>query len=106
MVGVRCRYGPGHDPATNAIMSAVRARGRCRVRGDNTVRQVPARWRGHLGSLLQWVPQPSRRGRPGAVAARLDHGRRRSQLRRSAQVGPTSQKDASESIGGALEYAR
>ncbi|SDI92727.1 drug resistance transporter, EmrB/QacA subfamily [Frankineae bacterium MT45] len=96
-------------PATNAIMSAVpREKAGAGSAVNNTVRQVAgALGVAVLGSLLA-VSFRTHLGSstPADLATQLDQPTAIvSTLPESAQVTPLVRKDASESIGGALEFA-
>jgi EmrB/QacA subfamily drug resistance transporter len=96
-------------PATNSIMSAVpREKAGAGSAVNNTVRQVAgALGVAILGSLLAVVFR-NQLGvdRPADVAAALDRPPAVvAQMPASARVGAQVSKDASESIGGALEFA-
>ena len=96
-------------PATNSIMSAVpREKAGAGAAVNNTVRQVAgALGVAILGSLLAVIFR-NQLGvdRPAQLAATLDQPAAVvSQLPASARVATHVNKDASESIGGALEFA-
>jgi EmrB/QacA subfamily drug resistance transporter len=108
MVGFGVGLGLVMTPATNAIMSAVpREKAGAGSAVNNTVRQVAGAlgvailgsllavvFRGHLGSDA-----------PAQLAARLDQPASIvSTMPANAQVSTYVRRDASESIGGALEY--
>jgi len=108
MVGFGVGMGLVMTPATNAIMSAVpREKAGAGSAVNNTVRQVAgALGVAILGSLLAVVFR-SHLGSdaPAQLATRLDQPAAVvSTLPANAQVGTYVKKDASESIGGALEY--
>lgn len=96
-------------PATNSIMSAVpREKAGAGSAVNNTVRQVAgALGVAILGSLLAVVFRNQLGAdRPAQVASALDRPPAAvEQMPASARVGAQVTKDASESIGGALEFA-
>jgi DHA2 family integral membrane protein (MFS transporter) len=109
MVGFGVGMGLVMTPATNAIMSAVpREKAGAGSAVNNTVRQVAgALGVAILGSLLAVVFR-SHLGAdtPAQLANRLDQPAAVvSKLPADAQVNTYVKKDASESIGGSLEYA-
>jgi DHA2 family integral membrane protein (MFS transporter) len=109
MVGFGVGMGLVMTPATNAIMSAVpREKAGAGSAVNNTVRQVAgALGVAILGSLLAVVFR-SHLGSdtPAQLANRLDQPAAVvSKLPADARVGTYVRKDASESIGGSLEYA-
>jgi EmrB/QacA subfamily drug resistance transporter len=109
MFGLGAGMGMTMAPATTAIMSAVpREKAGAGSAVNNTVRQVAgALGVAVLGSLLAVVFR-SHLGveAPNDVAARLDQPAAVVQkLPAGQQVRPQVKKDASESIGGALEFA-
>ncbi len=95
-------------PATNSIMSAVpREKAGAGSAVNNTARQVAgALGVAILGSLLAVVFRNQLgAGTPAQLAAQLDRPPAVvAQLPQSAQVAPQVRSDASESIGGALEF--
>lgn len=109
MAGIGFGMGLVMTPATNSIMSAVpNEKAGAGAAVNNTVRQVAAAlgvavlgsilavsFRSHLGS-----------GTPARLAADLDQPAAAavSQMPANALVGTYVKRDASESIGGALEY--
>jgi len=108
MVGFGVGMGLVMTPATNAIMSAVpREKAGAGSAVNNTVRQVAgALGVAILGSLLAVVFR-SHLGSdaPAQLANRLDQPAAVvSKLPADARVGTYVKKDASESIGGSLEY--
>jgi len=108
MVGFGVGMGLVMTPATNAIMSAVpREKAGAGSAVNNTVRQVAgALGVAILGSLLAVVFR-SHLGAdaPAQLANRLDQPAAVvSKLPADARVGTYVKKDASESIGGSLEY--
>jgi EmrB/QacA subfamily drug resistance transporter len=108
MVGFGVGLGLVMTPATNAIMSAVpREKAGAGAAVNNTVRQVAgALGVAILGSLLAVVFR-SHLGpdAPAQLAARLDQPTAVvSTMPANTQVSTYAKRDASESIGGALEY--
>ncbi len=108
LAGMGVGMGLTMTPATNAIMSAVpREKAGAGSAVNNTVRQVAgALGVAILGSLLA-VSFRSHLGpdAPAQLAGRLDQPAAVvSTLPPRAQVTPSVRKDASESIGGALEF--
>jgi DHA2 family integral membrane protein (MFS transporter) len=108
MVGFGVGMGLVMTPATNAIMSAVpREKAGAGSAVNNTVRQVAgALGVAILGSLLAVVFRNHLGSdAPAQLAARLDQPAAVvSKLPADAQVGTYVKRDASESIGGALEF--